>query len=106
MKARLTLKVKAGARKTQFAGAYAGAPGAWRLHVAAPPVDGKANDVIVRFLAELTGLARTAIRIVSGATATTKIIEFDGIPPERLHRVILESNGPQSDSGSVAPPEA
>jgi uncharacterized protein YggU (UPF0235/DUF167 family) len=102
MKARLTLKVRAGARQTQFAGRYADA---WRLHVAAPPVDGKANDAIIRFLAELTGIPRSAVRIVTGATASTKILELDGISPDLLHRAILESNGPPSDSRSAPPPE-
>jgi uncharacterized protein len=101
MKARLTLKVRAGTRQTQFAGRYADA---WRLHVAAPPVDGKANEAIVRFLADLAGIPRSAIRIVSGATASTKILELNGISPDRLHRAILESNGPPQDSGSAPPP--
>ena len=43
MKARVALKVRAGARKTEFAGRFGDA---WKLHVAAPPVDGKANEVI------------------------------------------------------------
>jgi hypothetical protein len=103
MKARLTLKVRAGARKTQFAGLYD--KDAWKLHVAAPPVDGKANQAIIRFLADLTDIPRSAVRIVSGATASIKILELDGISPALLHRAILESNGPPSDSGSAAPPK-
>ena len=75
MKARLTLKIHAGARKTEFAGKLGAT---WKLHVAAPPVDGKANEAIVRFLAKLAGLPVSAIRIVSGFTAATKIVELAG----------------------------
>jgi uncharacterized protein len=103
MKARLTLKIRAGAHHTEFAGAYGDG---WKLDVSAPPVDGKANQAIIRFLAKLAGVPAAAVRIVSGATASTKIVELDGIDSERLHRAILESHGHSPHSGSAAPPKA
>jgi uncharacterized protein len=102
-KARLTLKVRTGARKTEFAGKFGEA---WKLRVAAPPVDGKANDTILRFLAALAGLPTSAVRIVSGFTGTTKIIEVTGIDSESLGRAILESHGHPSNTGSAAAREA
>jgi uncharacterized protein YggU (UPF0235/DUF167 family) len=95
--------VRAGARQTAFAGQLGDA---WRLHVAAPPVDGKANDAIVRFLAKLAGVPASTVRIVSGFTGSTKIIEFDGIDAETLSRVIVSSNEHRADSGSAAAREA
>jgi uncharacterized protein YggU (UPF0235/DUF167 family) len=103
MKARLTLKVHAGARKTAFGGALGDA---WKLHVAAPPVDGKANEAIVRFLAKFAAVPTAAVRIVSGFTSSTKIVEFDGVDPVKLQRAILESNGHPPHTGSTAPAEA
>jgi len=103
MKARLTLKVRAGARRTEFGGPYGSA---WKLHVSAPPVDGKANEAIVRFLAGLAGVPAAAVRIVSGFTGSTKIVEVDGIDPDQLHRAILESHGHSPDTGSTTPPKA
>jgi hypothetical protein len=103
MKARLTLKVHAGARTTEFAGPYGDA---WKFHVSAPPVDGKANQAIVRFLAKLAGVSAGSVRIVSGVTGSTKIVELDGVDSGRLHRAILESHGHSPYSGSAAPPEA
>ena len=103
MKARLTLKVRAGARKTEFAGAYGDG---WKLLVSAPPVDGKANQAIVRFLAELAGIPNASVRIVSGFTGSTKIVELDGIDSEHLLRAILESHGHSSHSGSASPSRA
>jgi uncharacterized protein YggU (UPF0235/DUF167 family) len=70
------------------------------LNVAAPPVDGKANDAIIRFLARLAGLPAGKVRIASGHTGSNKIVELDGISPDDLHRVILESHGPPADTGS------
>jgi hypothetical protein len=103
MRARLTLKIRAGARQTGFAGKYGDA---WKLHVAAPPVDGKANEAIIRFLAKLAGVPASAVRIVTGFTGSTKIIEVDGLDSERLHRAILETHGHPTNTGSTAPPEA
>ena len=102
MKARLTLKVRAGARSTEFAGQQGDG---WKLQVSAPPVDGKANQAILRFLAKLAGIPTAAVRIVSGITSSTKIVELDGVGPEQLHRAILESHGPPKNPGSAAPPE-
>ena len=108
MKARLTLRVRAGARRTEFAGQYADGRGkdVWKLQVAAPPVDGKANEAIVRFLSKFAGVASSAVRIVSGFTSATKIVELEGVDSTALLRAILESNGHSPDTGSAAPPKA
>jgi uncharacterized protein YggU (UPF0235/DUF167 family) len=103
VKARLTLKIRAGARKTEFGGKLGEA---WKLHEAAPPVDGKANAAIARFLGELAGVPTASVRIVSGFTGTTKIVEIAGVDSESLKRAILESHGPPSHSGSAAAREA
>jgi uncharacterized protein len=108
MKARLTLKVRAGARETEFSGKpFSDKHGeAWKLNVSAPPVDGKANEAIVRFLAKLAGIPAAAVRIVSGFTSSTKIVELDGLDPEHLDRAILESHGHSPHPGSAAPRKA
>ncbi len=79
---------------------------AWKLHVAAPPVDGKANEAILRFVAQIAGVAKTGVRILSGLTGTTKIVEVNGIDPAGLERAILESHGPRPNSRSTAPRKA
>jgi uncharacterized protein (TIGR00251 family) len=99
-KARLTLKVKAGARKTEFAGKSGEA---WKLRVAAPPVDGKANREILRFIAGLAQVPAGKARILVGETSSTKIVEVEGIDRTALERAILESHGPAANSGSSAP---
>ena len=103
MKARLTLKVRAGAPSTEFAGQHGDG---WKLHVSAPPVDGKANEAIVRFLAKLADVPVAAVQIVSGFTGTTKIVEIGGIDSAALQRAILESHGHTSNTGSAAAPTA
>jgi hypothetical protein len=94
--ARITLKIRAGAKRTGFAGKLGDV---WKLQVAAPPVDGKANDAIVRFLAKLTKRPVSAVRVVSGFTSPMKTLEIDGIDAEGLDRAILESHGPHPHTG-------
>ena len=94
--ARITLKIRAGAKRTAFAGKLGDV---WKLQVAAPPVDGKANEALMKFLAKLTGRPAGAVRVVSGLTSPLKTIEIDGVDSEALERAILESHGPETHTG-------
>jgi hypothetical protein len=59
-----------------------------RVRIAAPPVDGAANDALVRFLAERLGVARSAIRLVSGRSGRRKVAEVVGVTaPEARERL-------------------
>lgn len=62
------------------------ATGVLRVRVAAAPVDGAANESLERFLARELGVPRSAVRIASGATARTKVVDVDGLDPEDLRR--------------------
>jgi uncharacterized protein len=73
--ARITVKVHPRARRTCIAGRLGDA---WKLDLAAPPVDGKANEACIRFFADLAGVPQSCVRIVLGLTNRTKVIEIDG----------------------------
>ena len=81
--ARITVKVHPRARRSAIAGRMGEA---WKLSLAAPPVDGKANDECVRFFAELAGVPRSRVRIVMGLTSRLKVVEIEGVPQEDLER--------------------
>lgn len=72
----LHLKVKAGARKSELTQTEGGE---WQLKIAAPPVDGKANEAIIEFLAKHYKVPKRAVTILSGHTAPFKKIEIDGV---------------------------
>jgi uncharacterized protein (TIGR00251 family) len=57
-----------------------------RIRLAAPAVDGKANNELIRVVAELFGVRRSAVRIVSGQRAREKTVTIHGVerPPEAL----------------------
>lgn len=61
-----------------------------RLVVAvnAPPVDGKANEAVVRVLAESFGVPRSAVTIVRGETGRKKTIRIAGITAAVVARLI------------------
>jgi len=82
------VKVQPRAKVTRVAGRM---ENAYRLQVAAPPVDGKANDVCIAFFAELAGVAKSRVRIVSGLTSRMKVVEIDGIGLEDLERKLASS---------------
>ena len=52
---------------------------ALRLSVAAPPERGKANEAVVRLLADALGVPRQRLRIVRGQTARRKVIFIEGL---------------------------
>lgn len=58
--------------------------GSLRVRVAAPAVDGAANDALLRLLAGELGVARSAIRLIAGETGRNKVVAIEGIDPERL----------------------
>jgi uncharacterized protein (TIGR00251 family) len=79
--ARVTVKVHPRARRTGIAGRIGDA---WKLDMAAPPVDGKANEACVRFFASLAGVPQPRVRIVLGLSNRTNVIEIDGASQETL----------------------
>ncbi len=81
--ARLTVKVHPRAKRSAIAGRFGDA---WKLDLAAPPVDGKANDECVRFFADLCGVPRSRVRIVTGAAARMKLVEIEDFEQAELER--------------------
>ncbi len=58
--------------------------GSLRIRVAAPAVDGAANDALLRLLADELGVARGAIRLIAGETGRNKVVAIDGVEPGSL----------------------
>ena len=79
--ARITVKVHPRAKRSAITGRHGDA---WKMDLAAPPVDGKANDECMRFVAEMAGVSRSRVRIVTGASARVKVLDVEGVAPEQL----------------------
>ena len=71
---RLAVAVVPNAKRTGADGLH---DGALRVRLAAPPVDGKANEVLVEWLAGALHLPRRAVRLARGAGTRRKQLEID-----------------------------
>ena len=78
----LTLHVQPGAKRTQVAGTHGDA---LKVRLAAPPVDGKANAELLRFLAEVFGVPVRQVTLVRGDSSRQKVtrIERPALRPDR-----------------------
>jgi uncharacterized protein len=86
---RLRLRVSAGASSAALVGRHGNA---WKLRVAAPPENGKANEAALTLLAEKLELPRSAVTLVSGASSREKIVELEGIgEDEAVLRLVRSS---------------
>ncbi len=88
--ARLSVRIQPGARRTGFVGWFGELP---KLAVAAPPVDGAANDEARRAIADLFGVPRRRVRLVIGAASRTKHFEIDGVDADDVRRRLTEALG-------------
>ena len=69
----LTLHVQPGASRTEVAGTHGDA---LKLRLAAPPVEGKANAELLRFLAEVFGVPRRNVTLLRGESSRAKVVRI------------------------------
>ena len=69
----LSLHIQPGAKKTEVAGLYGDT---LKIRLSAPPVDGKANEALVAFIAEKVGAGRTAVELISGQASRSKRVRI------------------------------
>jgi uncharacterized protein (TIGR00251 family) len=73
---RLRVRVQPRASRSEIAGVHGDE---LRIRLQAPPVDGAANEALVRFLAEALGAPRSAVEIVSGLASRSKTVVIHGV---------------------------
>ena len=78
---RFEVRVQPRASRSEIVGEQ---EGALRVRLAAPPVEGAANDALIELLADLLNIPKRDIRIVTGTTSKRKIIEADGVTAEQV----------------------
>ena len=77
----IKVRVQPRASRTEIIGEHAGAI---KLRVAAPPVDGKANEECRRYLAKLLKVGATSVEIISGDSSRDKVIRVSNISALRV----------------------
>jgi uncharacterized protein (TIGR00251 family) len=68
--------------------------GALKLRVAAPPVEGAANEELIRWLAKFFDVPRALVTIISGETAKQKIVRVSGVTPSDAKQKLLAAVSP------------
>jgi len=62
---------------------------ALKVRVTAPPVDGAANEMLVKVLSATFGVPANAITILAGATSRTKVVRLAGVSEADVRRIVV-----------------
>ena len=74
------------ARANEVAGSYGDR--AVKIRLAAPPVDGAANDELVEYLADLFDLPRSRVELVRGHGSRSKVVRVHGVSEDEARRLL------------------
>jgi uncharacterized protein (TIGR00251 family) len=83
---RVAVHVQPNAKKTEVLGLH---DGALKIRLAAPPVDGKANEALVKFLAERLDVPKSAVTLTHGQSGRKKLFEVRGRTEEQAVAALL-----------------
>jgi hypothetical protein len=74
---KLALRVQPGAKRSALLARLAS--GEWKVAVAAPPLEGRANEAVVELVSSLLGVKRRQVTVARGASSRSKLVELDGV---------------------------
>jgi uncharacterized protein len=80
---RVRLRVSPGANSAHVVGRHGET---WKVRVAAPAEGGRANEAVVRLLAQTLSLSRDAVTLVSGHGARDKIVQLTGLDSTQIEQ--------------------
>jgi uncharacterized protein (TIGR00251 family) len=81
----LSIRIQPRASKNEI---VALASGGLKIRLTAPPVDGAANEALVKFLADTLSIPKSHVEIVSGRTSKNKIVRIHGISESDAERLL------------------
>jgi uncharacterized protein len=85
---RVSFRVQPGAPKNAVAGLT---NGVWKIRVAAPPVEGKANRALIDYLSELLDVPKSCVAVIRGETGRDKVVAITGLSREEIEKRLGES---------------
>ncbi len=62
--------------------------GGIKIRLTAPPVDGAANEALVKFLSAELGVSKSQVEIISGHTSKNKIVRIEGVSQDAAERLL------------------
>jgi uncharacterized protein len=87
---RLAVQIQPNARKTEVVGVL---DDVLKIKLAAQPVEGKANEALVKWLAGALGVPRSAVKLTHGQSNKKKLLEVAGVTLEDVARLAPPAAG-------------
>ena len=81
----LKLRIHPGAKRSAVNGKFADSV---KIDLQAPPVDGKANAALIKFLSGLLGIPKAAVELKSGECSRDKVVKISGKTPEEIIKLL------------------
>jgi uncharacterized protein len=89
----LAVRAQPGAKKTAIIGIYGGgATSQLKIAVQAPPLEGRANEALIAFLARTFALPKNAVKLISGELSRNKVFLLQGISLTQAAQVLQEKS--------------
>jgi uncharacterized protein len=83
------VRVQPRASRTAIAGVLGeGENAVLKIALAAPPVEGRANEALIRYFAKILEVPRSAVAIVSGDQSRNKVVRISGIDAATVRRLL------------------
>ena len=82
----IALHCQPGAKKTEVQGEH---DGRLKLRLAAPPVEGKANEALIQWLSKKLEIRRTNIELLAGDLSRLKRVRVQGLTADQLKTILL-----------------
>jgi hypothetical protein len=77
----LAVRAQPGAKKTAITGVYGeGSEAQLKIAVQAPPLEGRANQALIAFLAETFSVSKSAVELMTGELSRSKVFLLKGVP--------------------------
>jgi hypothetical protein len=85
----LAVRAQPGAKRTAIVGVYGeGTAAQLKIAVQAPPVEGRANQALVAFLADFFSLPHAKVALISGELSRSKVFLLRGVTLDRARSVL------------------
>jgi len=98
----LAVRAQPGAKKTAITGVFGeGEAAQLKIAVHAPPIEGRANEALIAFLAEMFGVSKRSVELMSGELSRSKVFLLRGVTAHHA-RLKLESQVSKPKPGAPA----
>lgn len=85
----LAVRAQPGAKKAAIVGVHGeGDAAQLKIAVQAPPIEGRANEALITFLAAMFDLPKRAVELQSGQLSRSKVFLIRGVSTERAHAIL------------------